>query len=329
MANVEQLAIECPVCTQGALEPTEQQLDLMEVLARWETEASIRFDEAVWQHYRDRDPSTVTLHRCTECAVGFFLPMRPGSDQFYDDITATEYYLEDKWEFRRAADDLAPLGPTRLLDIGCGRGDFLDLARRGDVAAECIGFEFGNNAAAEARRRGLTVHTGAFPDAITDAGDTPFDAITLFQVLEHVEDPMAMLDGIGGLLAPGGALVITVPDAEGPVRYYQDALTDIPPHHVTRWTARAFEACLPRCGFDITRITHDPLPPYLWEAYLPKLWDEPLWPSRLCRAAEYFRRLGPAARTQWFIRWANQLNLKRLPGVRGLSLYVLARRRDA
>jgi SAM-dependent methyltransferase len=121
----------------------------------------------------------------------------------------------DHWWFRgrrlfieAALRRAAPRAGGQLLDAGCGSGGNLALlARFGTVC----GFEYDDEARAVAAALGVgEVQPGALPDAIP-FGARRFDAIGLFDVLEHLEAPVPSLRALGARLAPGGALVLTVP----------------------------------------------------------------------------------------------------------------------
>lgn len=96
----------------------------------------------------------------------------------------------------------------RLLDIGCGTGDFL-LAAREHYDAE--GLEPSSWAAGVIRSRGLTVHE-------TDLGHFQpaelYNLVTLWGVIEHFEEPAAAVERIGELLRPGGLVCLWTGDRE-------------------------------------------------------------------------------------------------------------------
>ncbi len=99
--------------------------------------------------------------------------------------------------------------PGRLLDVGCATGDFLfAMQQRG---WQVQGVEPVIHAAALARQTfGLDVHTGL----LEEAGYAPnqFDVVTLWDVLEHVADPLATLTETARILRPGGMLVFSLPN---------------------------------------------------------------------------------------------------------------------
>jgi SAM-dependent methyltransferase len=98
--------------------------------------------------------------------------------------------------------------PGRLLDVGCGRGDLAEwFAQRGWSVA---GVEPGAQACALAGARGVEVHCGTLEDAPWPAGT--FQAITFNHSLEHIPDPEAAVQQARELLAPGGMLIVSVPN---------------------------------------------------------------------------------------------------------------------
>jgi SAM-dependent methyltransferase len=98
----------------------------------------------------------------------------------------------------------------RLLDIGCGMGEFLDVAARSGFSV--AGVEPSPTASALAAER-HSVLRGEFLDV--DLGGRRFDAVTLWSVLEHVPSPEEVLARIGGVMEKGGILALRVPDARG------------------------------------------------------------------------------------------------------------------
>ena len=99
---------------------------------------------------------------------------------------------------------LRDMGVKRLLDFGCGFGQFLEMCRLFGLDAH--GVDRSN-----ARRSGAGVQVHA---ELEEAPGT-FDAITLFEVLEHLDDPLAMLKALKARLNPGGVMIVEVPDTTG------------------------------------------------------------------------------------------------------------------
>jgi 2-polyprenyl-3-methyl-5-hydroxy-6-metoxy-1,4-benzoquinol methylase len=101
--------------------------------------------------------------------------------------------------------------PGRLLDVGCGTGLFLDAMRR--RGWEVHGEDMTPVAARLARERfGLEVFEGTLEQARYP--DQHFDAVTLWNVIEHVPDPPATIREIGRILRPGGLIVMGTPNVD-------------------------------------------------------------------------------------------------------------------
>jgi len=98
----------------------------------------------------------------------------------------------------------------RLLDIGCATGFFLDLAR--SEGWEVVGTEVSSFGVHHARQAlGLDVRLGALKGLRFDSG--MFDAVTMWDVIEHVVDPMGELKEVHRVLRDGGLLSLITPDA--------------------------------------------------------------------------------------------------------------------
>jgi SAM-dependent methyltransferase len=141
-------------------------------------------------------------------------------------------------------------GEKLLLDIGCGSGMFLHLARKRGFASH--GMDVSEAAVQLARRHyGIQVRQGAIGDEVWDAGQ--FDFITMFHVLEHLPDPRAALRYARRLLKPDGGLIVQVPNADslqarlfGPSWYGLDV-----PRHLINFSPQAVDLLLRESGFEI------------------------------------------------------------------------------
>lgn len=105
-----------------------------------------------------------------------------------------------------------PLAIGRLLDIGAGYGFFLIAAEA--HGWETVGIEMSSHAAAIAQKniRG-SVFTGTLDD-FQKQSDDEFDVIVMWDLLEHVDDPLTELRAVQELLAEGGCLFIRTPNLQ-------------------------------------------------------------------------------------------------------------------
>lgn len=140
-------------------------------------------------------------------------------------------------------------GLGRLLDVGCGDGDFmLGMQQRG---WEVHGLDISPVAVTLARQKGLDVFQGKLLDAnYPEAG---FDRVTMWDVLEHLHDPEVQLARVVQLLRPGGRLVATFPNPHClDFRLFGSAWTGLDiPRHVYVYTRPALLAMLERAGLEV------------------------------------------------------------------------------
>lgn len=155
----------------------------------------------------------------------------------------------------------------RILDIGCGPGFFLATAiKRG---WDSHGIEPSRQAASHARELGATVTEGFFGKE-SAAALGRFDAVNLTNVLEHVPNPVAILNLAIGLLDSGGVLCVGVPNDFSPLQIAARGAMNTgdwwvaPPHHLNYFDFDSLSALLSRLGVKATeRTTSFPMEAFL------------------------------------------------------------------
>jgi len=211
----------------------------------------------------DMSGTVWTVNRCEGCKA-FFLSPRPSAEEIrraYD----TAYYGEQEEKFsspviekmldvfragraRRLHRYLSP--GARVLDIGCGNGNFLQfLLRFGSYELHGVERE-GKAAERAARVKGIHLKKGTLA-----RGDFPgrtFDAVTLFHVFEHLEEPAETLDIIGEILKPGGVVVFSFPNISSlQSRLFKGRWLHLdPPRHLFFFDPDDFQRILATRGFD-------------------------------------------------------------------------------
>lgn len=138
-------------------------------------------------------------------------------------------------------------GEARILDAGCGSGrNMALLARRGAVS----GIELASQSLEVAQARGLgPVLPGSLDDPLP-FGDDSFDLAVALDVLEHVADDGAALRELARVVAPGGRLLVTVPQY-GWLWGEHDVLA----HHHRRYTRRTLLGRAADAGLQPERVT--------------------------------------------------------------------------
>ena len=136
--------------------------------------------------------------------------------------------------------------PGRLLDIGCGNGEFLRLASK--FGWRTVGVDFDEHAVTESRTYALDVRVGGVE--VIDSSEK-FDFITLSHVIEHVYDPADLIRSCYERLNDGGVLWLETPNVESAgYAFYKSCWRGLePPRHITLFSLAALKQMLLKSGF--------------------------------------------------------------------------------
>jgi SAM-dependent methyltransferase len=197
------------------------------------------------------------LYSCSGCDLHFWYPVKMPDAAWYEttyhgrDHTAMplepghEFFLRDPQAPRQG----------RLLDIGCGTGNFLAVAL--DVGFDVTGIEPNQNAIRFANQHyGLKNVFAILPAEFRAAHPLDrFDVVTFFEVLEHQDNPQAFLDIAKAFLKDDGFIALSVPNRNR-WQIGADPL-DYPPNHLTRWSPAALRHFLESNGFHILSLCEE------------------------------------------------------------------------
>jgi 2-polyprenyl-3-methyl-5-hydroxy-6-metoxy-1,4-benzoquinol methylase len=231
--------IACPVCKSPAV--LAERVSAASITAAIvDAMPDLRDDYQVTQDY--------SLASCSHCSLVFADPMTPGDQSFYGWVCSSRhYYPRERWEWAPLIELLKAEKLTRILDVGCGSGLFLDALRRAGLRG--TGIDSNLESVEACRAKGLDVQHIEV-EALDAPGAPRFDAVTLFHVIEHLVDPVAALVKLRRLLQPGGVIAVSVPHS--PMSFETDFIDPLnrPPHHLTRWNERSLVALAKAAGLD-------------------------------------------------------------------------------
>ncbi len=145
-----------------------------------------------------------------------------------------------------------PAEPGRLLDLGCGNGEFLIAMRT--LGWQVYGLDQDAAAVASARNIGLDIQEGDLKKSTYP--DNYFDAITMCHVIEHLYDPIATLRACACALKPGGRLWIATPNLESQSheRFARHWRGLEPPRHLVLFTPKALQRACILAGLEIDHV---------------------------------------------------------------------------
>jgi SAM-dependent methyltransferase len=171
------------------------------------------------------------LLACSTCGLEYFSPHNQGDATFYALLTSAEagYYTDRRWEYS-VAEQLLHDGDS-VLDIGCGDGTFLK--RVAPRVGRSVGVDQNPEAIRDLARAGIEARC-TDPESFAAENDVGFNVVCAFQLVEHLPRLDAFAAAARSCVAPGGLLLISVPNNDRLRLNPLDPL-DCPPHHVSRW----------------------------------------------------------------------------------------------
>lgn len=225
-----------------------------------------------------RDPDVSRGLAVTSPAVRRVLAQRLGYAHLAGGAPGLLTRVRARLRRRRVLKNVPPWqGQGRLLDVGCATGRFLQ--RMQALGWRVSGIELDPVAAAKAR--GVTPDVSVGDPAELALPPASFDLITAFHVVEHLPDPAAALRNMLAWLAPGGLMIVEVPNVGG----WGGALfgrfwsgLDFP-RHLIHFTPATMRALVERCGGRVVDEWH---------------WSKPRWIIRSARFALAARETAPA-----------------------------------
>jgi SAM-dependent methyltransferase len=260
------------------------------------------------------------LYSCPNCGLEIFLPQIIGTPSFYTELQANErqgYYEEDKWEFSESLQEIH--NSLSIIEIGCGTGNFL--AEVKDSVRDAWGIEYNLDAIQCARKNGLNVvHIGE-ENLLKKAS---FDLALSFHVLEHIENPMDFVIRMKSWVKKGGKICISVPNQDGPLKYIDPCIMNMPPHHATRWHKKTFEVLAEKSDLQIERIAFEPLS-ITDHYYYSHYGVNSIIPGET--PINRFARFILSNLSSSFFEFLKIIQIKRLKFLKGQSIYVVMSKR--
>ena len=219
-------------------------------------------------------PGRYRLVECACCSMRFLNPRPtmaalarhyPDNYLCYTNFESEHWLL--RWAFGRLQQDQARrrlrqveavagrlAAGTRVLDVGCGRGEFMARIQR-LRGCRCTGIDINQGVLEKLRDElEIAVKHGTLAEARCPVAS--FDLIAMTEYLEHEPRPKQVIEEARRVIAPGGFLAIEVPDISGPPgRWFGDNWWQVDaPRHITFFSPHTLTLMLQDCGFEVLRV---------------------------------------------------------------------------
>lgn len=165
-------------------------------------------------HKGVRDRNDIDVYKCNNCTCKFLSTFEHMSEEFYEEsgmldgeVDLELYRLNSKEDDLRRANYLKnKIAGKKVLDFGCGAGGFLHFVNNDTYVANGVELDKSINTALN--QEGITCFKNI------EEIEGKYDFITLFHVLEHLINPLAILRDLKKHLEPNGVILIEVPHAD-------------------------------------------------------------------------------------------------------------------
>lgn len=212
------------------------------------------------------------LVQCQNCSL-VFVNEQPDAEELYTLYDASYFnneesgevgytdYIQDETNIRLTAskrlDHLEQfIDSGTMLDVGCAMGFFMDeAAKRGWQVTGLDVSEFATEYVQE--RFGHTAYHGSLLDV--ELPEAPLDMVTMYDVIEHVPDPMGYIERVAEILRPGGVFELATPDIHSlPARLTGKRWIGykLSEEHVYYFSEATLRTMLERAGFEVLHTRH-------------------------------------------------------------------------
>ena len=180
---------------------------------------------------------------------------------YYREVLRAAAFSPEMGDFRRkqfkAFVARYGLKNKKILELGCGKGEYLSLMRA--AGAEASGLEYAAASVKACRKAGLDVYKG-FVDSGRKLPEAPYSAFCIFSFLEHLPEPGALLAGMAVNLEPGGIGLVEVPDFE--MMLERGLFSEFIPDHLFYFTRATLRTMLELNGFELLELNS------IWHGYI-------------------------------------------------------------
>ncbi|PCI27949.1 MAG: hypothetical protein COB67_07390 [SAR324 cluster bacterium] len=262
----------CPLCKTNEI-TTIEKINKSELVKLYKKMTNVDFSYLINQD--------IDFCECKNCKLRYYAPLITGDEKFYNSLQHIDwYYMDEKEEYHYAKKYIK--NTDCVLEVGSGKGAFAKHLSTKDY----VGLDFSENAKKMAAENGVIIENEMIQD-YAQKHKEQFDIVISFQVLEHVSDPESFLNAKVEALKVGGKLIIAVPSEDSFLKYVENGILNMPPHHVTRWSDKTFEYIASKYNLDIIEIYHEKVQDIHKSWYLNTLISNSLHQNKILNTSFY------------------------------------------
>jgi 2-polyprenyl-3-methyl-5-hydroxy-6-metoxy-1,4-benzoquinol methylase len=206
--------------------------------------------------YLGNPPTQAELERLYSFDSGYHLDLRDDEASQMKRLALARQHYELLKRFKSGG---------RILDIGCSAGHFLKVAK--DDGWDAYGIELSKDTAELAARRfGLKITTGGLEE--NSFAPNFFDAVTMWDVIEHVEDPLRLMNHANKILKDEGIVILLTPNIDGLFPKLSQKVANLikywphpePPYHLSQFSKTTLYKLLKLTGFEVLQTVDEMIP---------------------------------------------------------------------
>lgn len=206
-----------------------------------------------------RDNKNLEIFECTDCGLVFLSKNNHIDEIFYENSNMHQSFDFYKWRNETLIDDTrrfeflkTSMTNKKVLDFGSGNGGFLKLTK--NISKKVLGVELEKAIIPFYKEENISLENNL------DNINEKFDIITSFHVIEHIKEPLKILDKLKNLLEDNGRLIIEVPNANDALLtiYENEAFSNFTywSCHLYLYTHHTLNLLAKQAGFEVEFIKH-------------------------------------------------------------------------
>lgn len=232
----------CPLCENNKLNFVET-IKTKEIVNIW-----YKQNIDILKLFKNKEE--ITKYECQNCGLVFFNPIIDGDDKFYSKLGENEWYYlhDDKTEFEFSNKKIKE--NDNILDIGSGRGVFTKYITK---RINYTGLELSTKAIEYAKKDNINVIQETIQNYSKRNKETQ-DIVVAFQVLEHISFIDDFIQASLKSLKEEGIFIVAVPNNDSFLKYAQNNLLNLPPHHIIHWNEKSLNYISVKYNLDLVEI---------------------------------------------------------------------------